>query len=102
VTNTGLRGRWEILQESPKVICDTAHNAEGLSYTMEQLRQEEGGRRHLVIGVVSDKDLAKFFRCFRPGLPIILLVLASPEEWMPNYCRKQRPAMGFTGGCTLR
>lgn len=64
VTNTGLRGRWEILQESPKVICDTAHNAEGLSYTMEQLRQEEGGRRHLVIGVVSDKDLAKILPLF--------------------------------------
>src|SRR5699024_10770307 len=71
-------GRWEILQESPKVICDTAHNAEGLRYTMGQLRQEKGDRRHLVIGVVSDKDLPKILPLFpteatyyftRPSVP---------------------------------
>ena len=30
VKNTDLKGRWQILQEAPKVICDTAHNKEGL------------------------------------------------------------------------
>ena len=56
--NTGLRGRWDVLQENPKVICDTAHNAEGLRYTMTQLKKEVRGKLHMVIGVVSDKDLS--------------------------------------------
>ena len=30
VKNTNFKGRWQILQEQPKVICDTAHNKEGL------------------------------------------------------------------------
>ena len=30
IKNTGLQGRWQILQEQPKIICDTAHNVEGL------------------------------------------------------------------------
>lgn len=57
IPNTGLRGRWEILGEAPKVICDTAHNKEGLVYAMKQLQEEKFEDLHLVIGVVNDKDL---------------------------------------------
>ena len=37
VQNTNFRGRWQILQHKPLVICDTAHNREGLYYVMNQL-----------------------------------------------------------------
>ena len=57
VKNTGLLGRWQVLQEHPKVICDTAHNKDGLKYTMNQLLKEDFKRLHIVFGVVSDKDL---------------------------------------------
>jgi dihydrofolate synthase/folylpolyglutamate synthase len=40
VLNTHLQGRWQILQENPKVICDTAHNAHGLEIVMKQLKKE--------------------------------------------------------------
>jgi dihydrofolate synthase/folylpolyglutamate synthase len=55
--NTGLKGRWQILGEDPKIICDTAHNKEGLTYVMKQLKSEKYKRLHIVFGVVSDKDL---------------------------------------------
>lgn len=58
VSNTGLKGRWQILQESPKVICDTAHNKEGLTYVVNQLKTEVYNKLHIVFGVVSDKDLS--------------------------------------------
>jgi len=58
VRNTGLLGRWQVLQEQPKIICDTAHNAEGLSLTMGQLLKESHDELRIVFGVVSDKDLA--------------------------------------------
>lgn len=57
VKNTNLLGRWQILQEQPKIICDTAHNAEGLKLTMQQLNQEVFKTLRIVLGVVSDKDL---------------------------------------------
>jgi dihydrofolate synthase/folylpolyglutamate synthase len=57
VKNTGLHGRWEILQHQPKIICDTAHNKEGLTYVMEQLKDENYQNLHIVFGVVNDKDL---------------------------------------------
>ena len=64
IKNTGLRGRWEILSEYPKVICDTAHNVEGLNYIMKQLQQEEYDNLHIVLGIVKDKDLGKILPLF--------------------------------------
>ena len=73
---TGLMGRWQKIQDSPTVICDTAHNPGGLQYIAEQLRitsnelrtrnselgtqNSELGTRHslrIVLGMVSDKDV---------------------------------------------
>jgi len=58
VKNTGLRGRWQILGNHPKIICDTAHNKEGLTYVMQQLKSEKFDKLHIVFGVVNDKDLS--------------------------------------------
>lgn len=57
IKNTGLLGRWQTLNEQPKVICDTAHNKEGLTYVLNQLLEEKFQKLHLVIGFVSDKDV---------------------------------------------
>ena len=58
VKNTNLKGRWQVLQENPKVICDTAHNKEGLRIVLNQLHKEAYRKLHIILGVVSDKDLA--------------------------------------------
>ena len=57
VSNTGLLGRWQVLQEQPKVICDTAHNREGLVLVLKQLKKETYTKLHIVLGVVDDKNL---------------------------------------------
>ena len=36
VINTGLLGRWQILNSTPLTICDTGHNKEGLRYVLNQ------------------------------------------------------------------
>lgn len=64
VNNTNLKGRWQVLQENPKVICDTAHNKEGLKYTLEQLKKEKYKNLHIVLGMVSDKKLEEILPLF--------------------------------------
>jgi len=64
VESTGLLGRWQVLQESPKIVCDTGHNKEGLTYVMEQLSREQYDHIHIVLGVVSDKDLSSILPLF--------------------------------------
>jgi dihydrofolate synthase/folylpolyglutamate synthase len=78
VQNTNLKGRWQLLKEQPKVICDTAHNKEGLSIVMHQLKKEPYNNLHIVLGMVSDKDLesvlplfpknASYYFC-KPNIP---------------------------------
>jgi dihydrofolate synthase/folylpolyglutamate synthase len=57
IKNTGLQGRWQVLQIQPKVVADTAHNKEGLTYTMNQIKTEPYDKLHLVLGFVNDKNL---------------------------------------------
>lgn len=64
VKNTGLLGRWQVLQTKPKVICDTGHNKEGLNYVFEQLGNENFKQLHIVFGVVNDKDLDSILPLF--------------------------------------
>ena len=64
VKNTNLKGRWQILQDEPKIICDTAHNKEGLQIVTQQLSNQKYENLHIVLGVVSDKDLSKILTLF--------------------------------------
>jgi len=55
--NTDLQGRWQVLQLNPTIIADTAHNREGLTYTMNQIKTESYNKLYIVLGVVNDKNL---------------------------------------------
>lgn len=57
VKNTGLKGRWQTLQESPKVICDTGHNIDGVKIIAEQIEDLVFDKLHIVWGMVDDKDI---------------------------------------------
>lgn len=56
---TGLMGRWQIMQQKPKVICDTGHNIGGWQYIQMQLAEEKKRHKHLfmIVGMVNDKDI---------------------------------------------
>jgi dihydrofolate synthase/folylpolyglutamate synthase len=56
---TGLMGRWQILKKKPLVICDVAHNAEGIAYIVEQIKKTKHNKLHFVFGTVEDKDISK-------------------------------------------
>jgi dihydrofolate synthase/folylpolyglutamate synthase len=56
---TGLRGRWEKLQENPPVYADIAHNQAGIEELLNQIKLTFHIQLHLVMGMVSDKDIDK-------------------------------------------
>jgi dihydrofolate synthase/folylpolyglutamate synthase len=64
VKNTGLLGRWQQLGENPKVICDTAHNKNGLEIVLNQIQKESFDHLHIVLGVVNDKELEEVLPLF--------------------------------------
>ena len=64
VKNTGLLGRWQVLQQNPTVICDTAHNKHGLTIVLQQLKESTYDNLHIVLGLVNDKDLKEILSLF--------------------------------------
>lgn len=64
IKNTNLQGRWQQLRYKPLVICDTAHNYDGLKITMQQIQEQKFENLHLVLGFVNDKDLDKIIPLF--------------------------------------
>ena len=64
VANTGLMGRWQLLGTEPKIICDTAHNKEGLQLVLKQLLNEDFEQLFIVLGTLADKDLDSILPLF--------------------------------------
>ena len=54
---TGLKGRWQVLSKEPLVICDTGHNVGGWEYLSQQIAQVKCKKKHIVFGMVEDKDM---------------------------------------------
>lgn len=55
---TGLQGRWQVLGNSPLVVCDTGHNEEGIREVVDQLRHTTYQTLHFILGLVADKDIS--------------------------------------------
>ena len=62
--NTGFTGRWTVLNQSPLIICDTAHNKEGLSIVLKDISSTKYSKLHFVVGFVEDKELDSIIELF--------------------------------------
>ena len=62
--NTGLQGRWQVIQKKPMIICDTAHNEAALVEVISQLTDMDYSDLHFIIGFSNDKDLEKISKLF--------------------------------------
>lgn len=76
--NTTMLGRWQELSRSPKIVCDAAHNKEGLTYVVRQIKNTSYNSLHFVIGVVQDKDLSSI-------LPLL------PKNAVYYFCKPNVP-----------
>ncbi|WP_185861138.1 bifunctional folylpolyglutamate synthase/dihydrofolate synthase [Blattabacterium cuenoti] len=65
IKNTSFKGRWHILQKKrPKIICDIAHNEEGIYLINKQLKKESYDELHLILGFVKEKKVDQLLRYF--------------------------------------
>lgn len=65
---TGLRGRWEKLNDAPLTICDTGHNLAGWSYLTPQINSVKAETKHIVFGMVDDKDVVHVLQLLKEKL----------------------------------
>ena len=53
---TGLLGRWQVLGHNPRIVCDSAHNADGIKEIVKQIEATPYKHLHIIFGLVNDKD----------------------------------------------
>jgi len=97
VENTGLLGRWQVLHENPKVVCDTAHNIEGLTLVLEQANLEKFKTLHIVLGFVKEKNLDEILPLFPKDAIYYLARPSIPRGLNVVFLMKKASEFGLKG-----
>jgi dihydrofolate synthase/folylpolyglutamate synthase len=96
-STTGLRGRWDRLQERPAIICDVAHNPAGLKEVLQQFAQVKADSRHIVLGFVKDKDVNEALSLFPKDTTYYFCNAQIPRALPASELKEQAEAQGLTG-----
>ena len=52
-----IKGRWQVVFKSPRIILDIGHNKQCIEELKKQLENEKFNKLHLIIGISNDKNL---------------------------------------------
>ena len=86
---TGLEGRWQQLNEHPRVVCDTGHNVAGWEYLAKQIAEQSCKTLRIVFGMVDDKDIDTVMRLL-PKNAVYYWTQASSHRAIPHVDVKRR------------
>lgn len=78
--NTGFIGRLEIVGREPLIVLDCAHNPEGISKTIESIRELQHGNLFILYGTSSDKDIAAIEPLLPNDATYFLTVFRNPRS----------------------
>ena len=94
---TGFMGRWQKIQDNPRVVCDAGHNIGGIKYIREQLERMKCKELRIVFGMVNDKDITSVLKMM-PQNATYYFTQASIKRAMPaENLRSMAKGFGLTG-----
>lgn len=67
IKNTQLLGRFQIIQENPMLVFDTAHNPQGVESLVKEIATFNYENLHVVIGLAKDKKHKEMLSLFPKG-----------------------------------
>jgi len=97
--NNGLMGRWDCIQNSPRVILDVAHNEHGILALLEQLSALHYQGLHIVTGMVKDKDIEAVLKLLPTDAMYYFTQSHIPRALPVNELAEQAAAIGLNGLC---
>lgn len=97
VPNTGLLGRWQIVQQNPQVICDTGHNIEGISEVVHQLSITPCRKLHMVWGMINDKDPQKYLNLLPKDVDYYFCAPSIPRKMPVETLAQNARDVGLKG-----
>ncbi|MFA7421683.1 MAG: folylpolyglutamate synthase/dihydrofolate synthase family protein [Melioribacteraceae bacterium] len=86
--NSKIEGRYEVFNDYPRIIFDSAHNPEGVGVFVEQFKKEYRNyeEKILIFGAMKDKSIGSMLSCLLPFFDQIIVTsiqderAANPEE----------------------
>lgn len=99
VSDTGLHGRWEVCGTNPTIICETAHNVDGIRAMLAKLNTIVFRRLHIIYGCVSDKDYSTILTLFPKDAVLYFTQPSCPRALSCTTLRDNAERLGITGLC---
>jgi dihydrofolate synthase/folylpolyglutamate synthase len=94
---TGLKGRWQILQTQPLTIADTGHNEAGIREVVNQLKKHSYAQLWMVIGMVNDKDVSKVLDLLPKEASYVFCQANLPRAMDADLLASKAMEKGLTG-----
>lgn len=94
---TGLKGRFQTLQENPRVIVDTAHNQAGLTALFETVHSLPYDTLRIVIGMVADKDRTKALDALPVSAVYYFCEAQTPRSLAADQLQQEAAQIGRIG-----
>lgn len=97
IKNTKLRGRWEIINQSPLTIAEVAHNEDGIRFLCEKLNSYNNTNIHVVLGMVADKDHQEVLSLFHKKANYYFCQANIPRALPAAELQLKAATVGLTG-----
>lgn len=98
VSNTGLKGRWQILSENPLTVIDISHNEPGIIELFKQVEKINFNKLHLIIGMVSDKDVQAVLKLLPKDAEYYFTQSSVPRSLPADQLQFLAKEVGLEGG----
>ena len=82
--NTGLFGRFQVINSSPRIIIDAAHNEAGIKILLKELHDTPHEKLKFIIGSSGDKDLKKLIANLPQSSELYLCVFKNERSTTYN------------------
>lgn len=94
---TGLKGRWQVLDQNPTVIADTGHNEPGIREILSQLERLSFQQLWMVIGMVQDKDISKILALLPKSAKYVFCQADLPRALSAQLLAEKSKEFGLKG-----
>lgn len=95
VMNTGLKGRWQKLSDSPLTICDTGHNIDGIQLLINQLKALTYEQLYLILGFADDKDVDEVLKLLPAGAKLTFCGFSQLRAMTTDALKAKAEQAGF-------
>ena len=96
---TRFIGRWQIIGETPTILCDSAHNEAGIRLAFEKISSllATHSSLHIVTGFVNDKDVDKMLGLFPKNARYFFAKADIPRGLEAEILKAKAAAHGLEG-----